>query len=135
MTNHPEYTDEQLTQAVAAGKLRGYTASNWFGVTAFHGQRDESRPHNFPAVRRVYDVTLDNNGGKPFRTEVDTVQIIAPQWRVVASRYEGPCYAIVDEHDKVARDLLDGRLCVFTTRATAEYQLSYLRSRDRMAVA
>lgn len=76
MATHPVVTDHQLAEAISRGKLRGYTATNWFGVTAFHGQRDDSRPHNFPAVRRVYDVTLDNNGGKAFRTEVDTVRIL-----------------------------------------------------------
>lgn len=58
------------------------------------------------------------------------------QWRVVPSPYSdgGPLYAVVDEHGKVACDSLDGRLCVFVTRATAEYQLSYLQSRDRLAI-
>jgi hypothetical protein len=71
------YTDQQLTQAITDGKLRGYTGTNWFGVTEFHGQHDAEHPHRFPSVRRVYDVTLDNNGGKPFRTETDTVRILA----------------------------------------------------------
>lgn len=76
MSKETIYTDQQLTEAIAEGKLRGYTATNWFGVTAFHGQHDEQRPHNFPAVRRVYDVTLDNNGGKPFRATIDTIRIL-----------------------------------------------------------
>ncbi|UCA22860.1 hypothetical protein [Mycobacterium kansasii] len=75
-TDRQLYTDQQLTQATADGKLRGYTATNWFGVTTFHGQRNEQRPHNFPPVRRIYDVTLDNNGGKPFRATIDTIRIL-----------------------------------------------------------
>ena len=60
---------------------------------------------------------------------------VAPMWRVVPSPYSdgGPLYAIVDEHGKIACDSLDGRLCVFVTRATAEYQLAYLQSRARLA--
>jgi hypothetical protein len=77
MTHRPVYTDQQLAKAILDGKLRGYTGTNWFGVTEFYGQRNVERPHNFPSARRVYDVTLDNNGGKPFRTETETVRIIA----------------------------------------------------------
>ena len=131
MTIHPTYTDEQLAQAVTDGELRGYTATNWFGVTAFHGQHDEQRPHNFPAVRRVYDVTLDNNGGKQFRATIDTIRIVEkPAWKVMPSRYPGsPVYAIVDEHNNIAVDPFDGSYMVWCTRATAEYQLS--RNGDR----
>jgi hypothetical protein len=59
----------------------------------------------------------------------------SPTWRVIPSPYTdgGPLYAIVNQGGKIASDMLDGRLCVFITRATAEYQLSYLRSRDRLA--
>jgi hypothetical protein len=62
------------------------------------------------------------------------VQLV--DWRVVPSPYVdgGPLYAIVSDDGKVASDSLDGRLCVFITRATAEYQLSYLQSRNRLTV-
>lgn len=55
-------------------------------------------------------------------------------WRVIPTIYDdsGPLYAIVDDRDQIACDSLDARRCLFTTRATAEYQLSYLRSRDRL---
>jgi hypothetical protein len=73
-----KYTDQELRQAVADGTLRAYTATQWFGVTTFHGQRDEkARPYLCLLVpRRVYDVTLDNNGGTPFRAQVDHVRIV-----------------------------------------------------------
>lgn len=47
-----------------------------------------------------------------------------PVWAVVASNYPGsPVYAIVDQDGTIATDPRDG-LCVWATRATAEYQLS-----------
>lgn len=48
-----------------------------------------------------------------------------PVWTVVPSNYPGsPVYAIVDQDGTIATDPRDGALCVWATRATAEYQLS-----------
>jgi len=73
-----------------------------------------------PAVQSV-DALADGPGWK----RIKEGQSRAPAWRVVPSNYPGsPVYAVVDECNTIAADSLDGRLCVFTTRATAEYQLS-----------
>lgn len=48
-----------------------------------------------------------------------------PVWTVIPSNYPGsPVYAIVDQDGTIATDPRDGFLCLWATRATAEYQLS-----------
>lgn len=46
--------------------------------------------------------------------------------KIKASSYPDPgsrVYAIVDDDEKIMRDSIDGSVCVFVTRATAEYQM------------
>ncbi|OKH80174.1 hypothetical protein EB73_33980 [Mycobacterium sp. SWH-M3] len=110
--------------------LAGHTAVRRAAQFVTNGLRRITSEHpELAAIGNELDasvIQLDSRGpsGEPEAPD-DGEDKQPPAWRVAASNYPGsPVYAIVDQDGIIATDPLDDFLCVWATRATAEYQLS-----------
>ncbi len=56
------------------GALRAYVGTVWMTVTRIESVRVDHRPRNWPNQVPVARVHVDNNGGKPFVTDVDVAR-------------------------------------------------------------
>lgn len=113
------YDDGSLRIVVRPGDRDTYSASGYYmSIDSLAGQPGQPFPNVHAALAAAH---------------VEVLKACASiTWRVVPSMYPGPVYAIVNDRDEIARDSRDGSMCVYSTRATAEHQMSYLWSHDRL---